>query len=142
MIPEIRGARLVRDGVIECEILHPSLGWIPYGAVSGADGQPGHVYAAARTIAVDARDPVDVLAEERATMIVSRFQARAALHLGGLLDQAEAAVAEADPIAQIAWRDAQEWRRDSPTIAAIATALGLADEQIDDLFRAAAQITA
>lgn len=74
--------------------------------------------------------------------VVSRFQARAALHHAGLLPQAEAAVADADPITRIAWQDAQEWRRDSPTIASIAAALGLTSEQVDDLFRAAAQITA
>lgn len=82
------------------------------------------------------------LAELRLTMRATRFQARAALHQAGLLSAAEAAVAEAGAMAQIAWADAAEWRRDSPTIAAIATALQLTDQQVDDLFDAAAQITA
>lgn len=74
--------------------------------------------------------------------VVSRFQARAALHRDGLLPAAEAAIADADPISQIAWADTIEWRRDSLTIAAIGGALGLTDAQIDDLFRNAATITA
>ncbi|WP_444453112.1 hypothetical protein ACTTAI_19145 [Rhodobacter capsulatus] len=73
---------------------------------------------------------------------VSRFQARAALHLAGLLDDAEAAVAAADRLTQLAWTDARDFRRDSPTIAALAIVLGLDDQAIDDLFRQAATITA
>lgn len=74
--------------------------------------------------------------------VVSRFQARAALHIAGLLVQAEAAVAAADPLAQMAWADAQEFRRNSPTIAALSVAIGLTAEQVDDLFRSAVQIVA
>lgn len=73
---------------------------------------------------------------------VSRFQAKAALHQAGLLADAEAAIAAADYIAQIAWSDAAEWRRDSPTIAALAATLGLTDEQVDQLFITATQISA
>lgn len=73
---------------------------------------------------------------------VSRFQARAALLQAGLLEQAEIAVAEAGPLAVLAWQDAQEFRRNSPTINALAPALGLTSEQIDALFIAAAQIEA
>lgn len=74
--------------------------------------------------------------------VVSRFQARAALHNAGLLAGVEAAVAAADPFTQIAWADATEFRRDSPTIAALAVALGMTGAQLDDLFRAAALIVA
>lgn len=73
---------------------------------------------------------------------VSRFQARAALMQAGLLAQAEAAVAQAGPLAQLAWNDAAEFRRSSPTMNALAPALGLTAEQIDALFIAAAQIEA
>lgn len=43
---------------------------------------------------------------------VTRFQARAALHLAGLLPQVEALMADpaTDPIARLAWQDAQEFR--------------------------------
>lgn len=73
---------------------------------------------------------------------VSRFQARAALHIAGLLPSVEAALAVADPLAQIAWADAQVFRRDSPTIAALAAAIGMTEAQIDALFIQAAQIQA
>ncbi|WP_119157961.1 hypothetical protein [Caldimonas tepidiphila] len=76
--------------------------------------------------------------------VVSRFQARAALHLAGLLPQVEALMAspEADPLARLAWSDAQEFRRNSPTVAALAAALGLTAQQLDELFVTAAGIEA
>lgn len=82
--------------------------------------------------------------ERRAAMVCSRLQARTALHQAGLLTAAEAAVAQADPVVQIAWADATEFRRDSPTIAALSNALEppLSDEQLDALFDPAMQITA
>ena len=74
--------------------------------------------------------------------VVSRFQARAALYIHGVLADVETAVTSADPIAQIAWADAQQFERQSPTIAAIAQALGWADEFVDELFITAGGITA
>lgn len=76
--------------------------------------------------------------------VVSRFQARAALHQSGLLDQVEALMSDpqTDPTSRLAWTHATEFRRSSPTIATLAGPLGLSDEQVDDLFRAAAQIEA
>lgn len=71
---------------------------------------------------------------------VSRFQARAALLQAGLLSAVEDAVAAADPMVQLAWAEAVEWRRQSPNIIALGAAIGLNEAQLDDLFRAAAQI--
>lgn len=62
---------------------------------------------------------------------ISRFQARAALLSAGLLTDVEAAVAAADPFAQLAWAEAQEWRRDSPTLLALAHGIGLTEAEID-----------
>ena len=87
-------------------------------------------------------DPAEVLAAERADMVVSRFQARAALHAAGLLPQAEAAVSQADALTRIAWADAVVFQRTSPTIAAMAATLGLTETQVDDLFRAAMGVKA
>lgn len=87
-------------------------------------------------------DPAEALAAERESMVCSRFQAKAALHLAGLLPAVEAAIAQADPVTQIAWAEAVEYRRNSPTILALTSALELSDEQVDDLFRAAMQIEA
>lgn len=87
-------------------------------------------------------DPAEALVAERAGMVCSRFQAKAALHLAGLLPSVEAAIAQADPVTRIAWAEAVEYRRTSPTILALAAALELSDEQVDDLFRTAMQIEA
>jgi hypothetical protein len=87
-------------------------------------------------------DPAEAIATERAAMVVSRFQARAALLNAGLLDSVETALANADPFAKLAWADATEFRRNSPTIATLQSTIGLTDEQIDNLFRTAAQIEA
>lgn len=75
---------------------------------------------------------------------VSAFQARAALARAGLLAtvQAEIDAMPADDERRLAWDHAQAFERASPTIAALAATLGLIDEQIDDLFRTAATITA
>ena len=73
---------------------------------------------------------------------VSRFQARAALLMAGHLPAVEAAIAQADPLSQLAWADAQVFRRDSPTIAALAGLIGMNEAQIDALFIQAAQIQA
>lgn len=85
----------------------------------------------------------DDLAVERSTMVVSRFQAKAALLASDLLVMADAAVATSDSaFVRLAWAEATEWRRLSPTIAAMQAAIGLSDIQVDDLFRAAALIEA
>lgn len=76
--------------------------------------------------------------------VVSRFQARAALHLAGLLDDVEALMAAPDTpaLAKLAWADAQEFKRNSPTVQAMAAAIGLTEAQLDELFTTAAGIDA
>ena len=71
---------------------------------------------------------------------VSRFQALAALMDAGLLADVDMALADAGPLAQLAWAEASEFRRRSPMILAMADGLGLTDDDVDALFRAAAQI--
>lgn len=75
---------------------------------------------------------------------VSRFQARAALMQAGLLEQVETLMADpATPaLARLAWTDAQEFRRTSPTVLAMAQAMQLDEAAIDALFIAAAGIDA
>lgn len=95
---------------------------------------------------IDDRTPeqvaADALGAERAGMVVSRFQAKAALDAAGLLASAESAVTAAGGTALLAWNEAVEFRRNSPTIAGLAGALGLSDTDLDDLFRSAAMIEA
>ena len=87
-------------------------------------------------------DPTETLAREREGMVCSRFQAKAALLQAGLLDQVQVAVDDAEPFVRIAWAEASEFRRNSPTIAALAKSVDMTDEQVDDLFRAAMEIEA
>jgi hypothetical protein len=75
--------------------------------------------------------------------IVSRFQARAALMIAGKLADAEAAVAASgDPLTQLAWAEAVEWKRTSPALNALAGAIGMTQADVDELFRTAASIEA
>lgn len=76
---------------------------------------------------------------------VSMRQAKRALLAAGLLDLADQAIAGiADDTerraAQIDWTSATDVRRDWPLVASIAQALGLTDQQIDQLFVAASQL--
>jgi hypothetical protein len=75
---------------------------------------------------------------------VSRFQARAALADAGLLSQVETLMADAaTPLrTKLAWTDAQDFERSSPTVASMAAALGLTDTQLDQLFVTAKGIVA
>ena len=81
---------------------------------------------------------------QRQGMVVSRFQAKAALAQAGLLDSVETLIknAETPLVARLAWQDAQEFRRLSPTIETIGHALGLTDAQMDQLFETAKTIEA
>ncbi len=71
---------------------------------------------------------------------VTPLQARMALLRAGLLDAVEAAVKSAGGEVQIAWEYAVAVDRKSPMVAALATALGLSSELVDDLFREAARL--
>lgn len=98
-----------------------------------------------QVIAVPAADEVlppgpDPIEEWRVTAVVSRFQARVAMLDAGILADVEASLAGAGVLAQMAWAEATEFRRNSPMIAEIAAGLGLSPEQVDDLFRAAAAV--
>ena len=76
--------------------------------------------------------------------VVSRFQALAALYLAGLLERVEEVMQDpTTPIlARMAWQNALFFERNSQTVAAIASVLGLSDVQVDELFISAAGIQA
>ena len=75
---------------------------------------------------------------------VTMRQARLALLAAGLLDDVEAAIAGMDEpaktAAQIEWEYSNALERDNTLVAILGPALGLSSNQIDDLFRAAAQL--
>lgn len=77
---------------------------------------------------------------------VSRAQGKAALIIADLwTDVLTYVEAITDPtekaLAEVALNDTTHWRRDSPTMQAISTALGIASEQMDDLFIQASQVS-
>jgi hypothetical protein len=88
-------------------------------------------------------DEPDVPPEETGVpQTISRYQGWAQLHKAGMLEQVIAIMADpaTDPLAVIAWNTVQEFRRQSPIILAMASLLGLRDEDLDQLFTAAKQI--
>lgn len=76
---------------------------------------------------------------------VTRRQAKQALLLAGLLDDVQPAI-DAIPEAtqrgliQIEWDDSQVFERDRPALIALATALGLDSNDLDDMFRTASAL--
>ena len=95
---------------------------------------------AQKAAAVAVRDafvPTDPVPSE-----VTPYQARIALLQAGYLDTVEALMAnpETPTAARIAWEYATVIQRHSSFINALAPALGLTEAQVDDLFRAAAQV--
>ena len=77
------------------------------------------------------------------TIVVSRFQAKAALDDAGLLDQVEDYMAGDDVPRRVllAWQEAS-FRRGSKMVNDIGSELGLSEEKLDELFLAAQQIDA
>ncbi len=82
------------------------------------------------------------LEHSRQNMRCTPFQGRMALSDAGLLAGVQAAVDAGDEKTKVAWEYALEWKRMSPMIASLATALNMTDTQVDDLFKAASQIQA
>lgn len=72
--------------------------------------------------------------------IISRFQAKAVLLQMELLDDVETLMTSASPIVKLAWENAIEFNRQSPSLLAMASALGLSSEQLDALFIEASNI--
>lgn len=75
---------------------------------------------------------------------VSKFQGRAALHLAGHLATIQTYMDNpATPVlTKLAWEDAQDWERESPTVIAMLQLLGLTPAQGDQLFITAKGIKA
>jgi|LakMenEpi03Aug12_release.lakeMendotaPanAssembly.Ray.scaffolds.fasta_scaffold330520_2 hypothetical protein len=76
------------------------------------------------------------------TLSVDPIQAREAIRRAGLLEAVETYInaPETDPLVKSAWEYALTFKRTSPTILAVATAMGWSDQELDGLFIAASQI--
>lgn len=66
--------------------------------------------------------------------VITIRQAKLVLLAAGLLDDVDAAVAAADRTTQIEWEYATEVHRQWPTLVNLATAMGLGDEMLNELF--------
>lgn len=75
---------------------------------------------------------------------VTRFQALAVLATGGYLGTIRTYIATLgeDDITRLAWENAADWERTSPTLNALAQMLNLTSTEVDDLFVAASQVSA
>lgn len=87
-------------------------------------------------------DPLPVVVPQA----ISRAQGKAVLIQQGLWAAVLAYVnAVEDPtekaLAEVALNDTQEWRRDSPFLTTAAAALGITEEQMDEMFVAASQVS-
>lgn len=116
------------DAVQVPENAIPLVGWV-YSLTGFADPNP---------------PPPPVVEPVQVPQEVSAFQALAALHISGRLAEVETYMAHPDTpvVTKLAWQRAQVFRRNSPTVAALATMLGLNSTQIDDLFTLASNIAA
>ena len=84
--------------------------------------------------------PEPTVAELRAKMKITPLQTRRALRAAGLLDTVEGWLSGQDVTVKEAWEYAIVFERLDPIVMAAATALGLTDAQIDDLFTVAATL--
>ena len=75
---------------------------------------------------------------------VTRFQALATLSAAGHLPAIRTYIATLgeDDIQRLAWENATDWERTSPTLNALAQMLNLTSTEVDDLFVAASQVSA
>ncbi len=74
--------------------------------------------------------------------IVLTWKARAALKMADKFDAAAQAVAASNNVAvQEAFEYSAEWHRTSPAVNAMAQAIGMTSDEVDDLFRTADSIT-
>lgn len=121
------------------ELFHPSLQWVA--ASEGA--QVGWLWDGEDMAPAPVVEPEPVVPG-----MVSRFQAKAAMARSvdgegvSLLSKVELLMEQAPVETQLAWTDAQEFRRTSPTLLTMGAALGLDSAALDDLFTVAAEIEA
>lgn len=73
---------------------------------------------------------------------VTKFQAKAALHMAGLLETVEAAIQseQTDFLTKLAWNEVNSFERQSSMVLNLAAVLNLSEEQLDQLFVTAAAI--
>ena len=134
---------LAAEGQVELRHEPPTWATLGY-AAPVFETRDGRLVAIAYAIGTLEERAAETRRQWREQTTISPFQARAALAQAGLLEPVEALMADptTPDLARLAWQHAQEFRRNSPTLLALAGALGLDEAALDALFDAAASIVA
>lgn len=132
---------VVQDGVVQDSLGNWVQNWVVRPMFTEYTDEEGTVHTVEEQ---QAAYTAQRLEQKRQSMVVTPFQAKAALLDAGLLDDIETLMADpaTDRTVVLAWNNVTEFRRLSPMVAGIASALGWTDERLDALFEAAAQISA
>lgn len=126
--------------LMDCQFAHLGEQWVPFTASSDDPEAHGRdIFARAKQGEFGPIAPYVAPALTVPTVVTMR-QARLVLLQAGLLPQIEAAVQQAGAAAQIEWEYATELRRDHPLTQSLSTALGLTEQQLDELFTQAAAL--
>lgn len=143
---QVKNLKYNQLGTIDCEIEHPSYGWIPFTAspddieTLGKEIYNKAISGEYSEIAEYVAPPVQVLIPSFVTM----RQARLALLQQGLLSQVQTAIdslpSPQKEAAQIEWDYSSEVHRDKPFVQLLGSTLGLSDEQLDSLFELASTL--
>jgi hypothetical protein len=117
--------------------------------ITGLSVEAGDVFDGKMFSKQPTPDPAVLLAQARASMVISPLQGILTLgetEWGKVLAYRDAVDKDGQPLTPWVERaiidNAQDWHRTSQTITFIGYLLGYTDEQMDDLFIAAAQVTA
>lgn len=136
----VRNLKYNQFGTVDCEIEHPTYGWIPFTA-SQNDVEKTSVDIYNKAINGDFGPIADYVPEVQPVVIpniVTMRQARLALLQSGLLSQVQTAIdslpSPQKEAAQIEWDYSSEVHRDKPFVQLLGAALGLSEQQLDDLF--------
>lgn len=125
-------AHQIQNGVVINTIEVDSLDFLP-DLIEATEGGIGWTWDGT-TLTAPPVPPAPIPAQ------VTMRQARLALLGAGLLDTVETAIMAAGPAAKIEWDYATEVQRSSGLVPAMATALGMTEAQIDELFVTAATL--
>ncbi len=108
-----------------------------YRAWLGKGGQPTRIASEA-----ELADVLGDLWPNHVPAKVLTWKARAALKMAGKFEAAGQAVAASNNVAvQEAFEYSAEWHRTSPAVNAMAQAIGMTSDEVDELFRTADSIT-
>ena len=146
---EFRNPRWVNaeHTLLDCEVNHPEIGWIPFTTSSDATGPiEKAVWAAVDVNEVAPYAPRSPEEARAAMPTLSARQFRLGLIDGGidLADVETAITAIPDPVerqkGQVEWEYATQFNRLHPLVVQLSSALGLTPEQVDAMWEESATL--